>query len=458
MNNEVDKKIYKKHKTKYNDTDIGDLNELGSMNGNDDDNALKKKKIRKNKLKKKLSDVRSKLKNIKSKMLENSRSGKSDDEQSDGVDARCDGVDARDDSRGSTDNEQSDGRDNSREDGNEQSEDDRDDGNEQSEDEDKDDHDNKDNRNNRRSEKTVKWKKGPGRPRKIPKKEPIPRKGISANPTNPEYTIELLYDMPILIKKILVFFKSLASLYIQVLFRKDNIIFYAKDHHNMSKIRCLINANKLNHYYCKNNVDIGMSTKDLEMILNKVDKDYSSIIMLSTTNNTQKNFTIILENSMQIDEIHNIDVIGNYDHMNDENEFSDENYMIQFSWPGKYFRKTINDIKTISDQVSFVQEDCNSPFTIEYISMHKKIHSKHSVKNLEKIKYISKLQANDSFRVDVRIDNIRPISSSHIADEITILIDENKKFMTRAYIDNGTIEIKTLTKIIDHRNIENTLN
>lgn len=294
-------------------------------------------------------------------------------------------------------------------------------------------------------------KKGPGRPRKVPKKDPIPRKGIVAKPTNSEDVIEFLYDTPVILKKLIAFFKSLAAAQIQVLFRTTDIILYAQDHHKKSKIRVRIDAAKLNHYYCKAPLDIGITCKDLELLLNKVDKEYSSIILLSTAGNTKKTLTVVFENDIQIDESHTIDLIENYTKMTDENEFVDEDYGIQFEWPGKYFKKTINDIKTISTELSITQADSDSPLTFEYKSANKKIHSYHTVKNKEKIKLKSNLGNSDSFRVDVKVDYIRPISSAQIADEITIMVDETKKLMTKAFIDNKTIEIKTLTDIVDQR-------
>jgi hypothetical protein len=299
--------------------------------------------------------------------------------------------------------------------------------------------------------KTTGAKKGPGRPRKTPKKEPIPRKGISKTATNPDDHIEVLYEQPVLLRKIFQFFKSLAAAQIQILFRPKDIIFYAEDHHKKSKIRVRLDATKLNHYYCKSTLDVGVASKDLELILNKVDKEYSSIVLLSNLGSTQRNITLVLENDIQIDEMHTIDLVGQYDKMENESDFVDEDYMIKFQFPSKYFRKTINDIKTMSSQLSITQEDAESSLVFEYLTNNKKIQSKHTVKDNNKIKLVSELAAGDSFRVDVKIDYIKPISAAQIADEVTILVDENKAFMTKAYIDNETIEIKTLTEIIDDR-------
>ena len=297
----------------------------------------------------------------------------------------------------------------------------------------------------------VTTKKGPGRPRKTPKKEPLVRKGISKTPTNVDDHIEFLYDQPVLLKKIFQFFKSLAAAQIQIMFRPKDVVFYAEDHHKKSRIRIRIDASKLNHYYCKSVLDIGVASKDLELILNKVDKEYSSVVILSSIGSTQRSITLVLDNDIQIDEIHTIDLIGQYNKMENEEKFTDEDYAVKFQLPSKYFKKTIGDIKTMSSQLSITQEDNESPLVFEYLTPNKKIQSKHTVKDSNKIKLTSNLESGESFRVDVKIDYIKPISAAQIADEVIIMTDENKAFMTKAYIDNEAIEIKTLTEIIDDR-------
>jgi hypothetical protein len=293
-------------------------------------------------------------------------------------------------------------------------------------------------------------KKGPGRPRNKPLKEAPERKGIATEPTDEDDDIEVMYAMPILFKKIVSFFKLLAAAQIQIIFRPTEIIMYAQDHHEKSRIRVRIDAAKLNHYYCRRVINIGVNCKDMERIFNKVDKEYNSIIILSTTGHTQKRITMILKTEMQIDENHMIGLVGTYNHITNEDDFIDDNYMIQFTLPCKYFKKTINDIKSIASDMSITQEDGNSPLEIEYISKNKKIKSNHVVKNKKKINLISNVD-EIAFRVDIKVDYIKPISSAQIADNITIMVDENKAFMTRATIDDGAIEIKTLTEIIDNR-------
>jgi hypothetical protein len=294
-------------------------------------------------------------------------------------------------------------------------------------------------------------KRGPGRPPKTLKKDPIPRKGISRNPQNSDSYVEFLYDQPVVMKKIFSFFKSVAASEIQILFRPTDIIFYAVDHNEKTRIRVRIDGSKLNHYYCRDVLDVGISQKEMEMILNKVDKDYSSLVILSDVGTTRRNLTIVFETDIQIDELHRIDLIASYNKMTNEEAFTDEDYMIKFNFPGKYFKKTVGDIKSMSSQLSITQEDNESPLIFEYLTDNKRIQSKHTVKDSNKIKLTSNVENGESFRVDICIDYLKPISSSQIANEIDILVDENKAFMTKSYIDDGTIEIKTLTEIIDER-------
>lgn len=294
-------------------------------------------------------------------------------------------------------------------------------------------------------------KKRPGRPRKNPKRNPEPRNGIASTPQNQDHVLEMFYSIPLIFKKIIAFFKSLASLELQIIFRHEEVIFYATDHLKKSEVRIKIDAHKLHHYYCKREFHIGLNCHDLELIFNKVDKDYVNLKFISDVSSQQKTLMIMLDNHININETHTVRLIGNYKRMSNEDEFLDTDYMIKFMYPSKYFKKTISDIKTMSSRLCIIQESSEDPLEIEYRSDNKKVQSRHIAKSSSKIKLESHLDPDDSFRVDIVVDYIKPISNAQIADDVYILVDENKKLMTCSYIDDGTIEIKTLTQIIDNR-------
>lgn len=300
-------------------------------------------------------------------------------------------------------------------------------------------------------EKKNQHKRKPGRPCKQVKKPLMPRNGITKFPTNPEHFIEMVYDKPMILKKIFQFFKQLATTKVQIIFKPTEIILYCVDHLEKSMVYVKLDAKRLNHYYCQEELDVGMSCKDIELIFNTIDKEYTSIVILSNQATMQRNIMFVLENDIQADETHIVDLISQYSRCK-ENEFLDIDYMIKFKFSGHVFKKTINDIKTMSNQLSIRQEDEGHNLLFEYFTKNKKTHSQHKFKNSSKIQLDSKLKRGDSFRVDIKIDYIKPISSAQIADEINILVDENKKFMTISIIDD-IAEIKTLTEIIDERTI-----
>lgn len=294
-------------------------------------------------------------------------------------------------------------------------------------------------------------KKGPGRPRKTPKKEPIPRKGIAKTPQSAESHVEVLYTHPLLLKKIFLFFDAIKANDIQIIFRPKEIIFYTVDHHDVTRIRVKVDATKLHSYYCRSALDICINSDDISLILNKVDKDYSSIVIISDTISNKSEINIVLENDMQVDETHRLKTITPRKRMEDEDSFIDEDYMIRFKLPSKFFKKTISDIKTMSSNLGITQDDNKSPIVFEYVTHNKKTHSKHTLKDSNKIELQTNLSDDESFRIDVQVDHLKPIASAQLAPEINILVDENKNFMTIAYIDDGTIEVKTLTNIVDLR-------
>ena len=296
-------------------------------------------------------------------------------------------------------------------------------------------------------------KKKPGRPRKTPIKQQKQRSGIADKPLDSSNYMEFLYDKPLLFKKIWQYFKHMAVDRIQCIFRKNEIILWCKDHQDKSKMRISINANKINHYYCFDELDIGMSCKNPEIIMSTIDKTYTYILFLSKNEYTQNELRIILNNEIEIDESHRVELIGDYDKIHNEIQFLDEDYTIKFELPGRYFKKMISDIRTFSDYVTIRQDGINEPLIFEYQKSDKKIKSHHIVRNNNLINFKSGLAAGDSFRVSFKIDYVKPISSALLVENITIYAHENKPLIFSVSMDNGTISLKILTDLIDERSI-----
>ena len=301
-------------------------------------------------------------------------------------------------------------------------------------------------------ENNLSKKKKPGRPRKTPIREPRPRNGIVTSPKDENNFIEFLYDKPLIFKKLWQYFKLMAVDKLQIIFRPTEIIMWGEDHHLKSKMRIKINGDNVNHYYCPEEVDIGMTCKNPELIMSTIDKSYTSIVFLSKIGYTQKDIRIILKNDIEIDESHRIELIGEYEKMSNETMFLDSDYTIKFELPGRYFKKMISDIRTFSDQITIRQDGPNEPLIFEYTKQDKKVKSYNIVRNNKNINFTSKLKDSETFRVSFNIDYVKPISSALLSENITIYAHENKPLMVSILMDKSTVELKILTEIIDDRN------
>jgi hypothetical protein len=294
-------------------------------------------------------------------------------------------------------------------------------------------------------------KKKPGRPRKTPLREPRPRNGIVESPKDDSNFIEFLYDKPAIFKKIWQYYKLMAVDNIQIIFRKTEVIFWSEDHHKKSKMRIRIDVDKINHYYCADDLDIGMSCKNPELIMNTIDRTYTSILFLSKMNYIQKDLRVILNNEIEIDESHRIELIGEYNKISNEDQFNDTEYTIKFELPGRYFKKMISDIRGFTDQVTIRQDGPDEPLIFEYMKNDKKIQSYNIVRNNKTIKFQSKLTGDDTFRVSFKIDYVKPISSALLSENIIIYAHENKPLMFVIAMDKDVVDLCILTEIIDGR-------
>lgn len=301
------------------------------------------------------------------------------------------------------------------------------------------------------AKKVIAKKKRPGRPRKTPIREPRPRNGIVPQPKDPQDFVEFLYDKPLIFRKLWQYFKLMAVDKIQIIFRKQEIIIWGEDHHKKSEMRIRIDAENVNHYFASEELDIGVSCNDPELVMSTIDKTYTSILFLSKVNYTQKDIRIILNNEIEIDESHTIELIGEYDKLTNEDKFLDMDYTIKFDLPGRYFKKMISDIRGFSDQITIRQDGVNEPLIFEYVKRNKKIKSYNIVRNNKAINFESKLQDDDTFRVSFNIDYVKPISSALLSETITIYAHENKPLMFDVTMDKNTIGLRILTEIIDER-------
>ena len=289
-------------------------------------------------------------------------------------------------------------------------------------------------------------KKKPGRPRKMPLKKPPERRGISTRPLNEENIVEMMYDMPSVFKRIFTLFKSMAVQEICMIFGHRSIVMITMDHLKKSNIKVEINCEKINHYYCSEETKIYLNPKNMEKIIQVLDKKYLSIAFVLNAGTARSILTVIYKNEIAIDEYREIDLIqpSVNTHMA---SFDDSEYPIKFTLPGKYFKKFINDISSFSDVLT-IEKIGTAPLTFSYISKDKTINSRHIVQSPGTIKLVSTIADDNIFSASVQIDYIKPLSSSLLADSVDISAHSHENMIFKIFVDNKTIEILINTNII----------
>ena len=240
------------------------------------------------------------------------------------------------------------------------------------------------------TKKTSGKKKGPGRPRKTPKKEPMARLGISDNPNSPENCVEIVYDLPMFIKKIKGFFKNLAAETIEYVYTPQRVYMYVRDHLKNSIVQVILHGDKLPFYYCDGVYHHIVNRTGLDKIFNMVDGDYDSVVYILEKGDHYGHITLTFTHNMGVHETHTIPV-GT---PNDETAVTDEEkekfekqdeYVLSFEFPGKFFKKVVSDIKSMSETVAITQNSKASHLVFVYNSGNKKINSNHTFTDDKKI-------------------------------------------------------------------------
>lgn len=295
-------------------------------------------------------------------------------------------------------------------------------------------------------------KKKPGRPRKNPIRQPQKRKGIVNYPEDERNHVEFLYDNPEIFKKILSYFKSHAVNNIFITFKDNYILFWCEDNLQKNKIRIKVNCSLINHYYCLDTLNIGISSDHLEKIMATIDKTYNSILILSQKDSIHNYIQIILKDDIYTDRSYKVELISDYNTFHNMDHLFDEcpRYTLNFKLPSKKFKAMVNDMAAFTDQVSIELHSPSDSMVFQYRSRDNKI--KHTTTFNNNIFSLKKnIEDGDTFHTSFKLEYVKSISSSLISEYIEIYADENRPLLFINDVDNGCIEVRTLTEIIDKR-------
>ena len=302
----------------------------------------------------------------------------------------------------------------------------------------------------------VKKGPGPGRPRKEGNEKKIEKIGIIDTPKSPDNIVEFIYDSPIIHKKIFSFLKSMNGNEIKIMFLKDKVQFISMDHLEKSYIKTTFDCKQSVSYYCSHEISVIITSKNIEKVIQKIDKNYNLIAFICKRDTYENKIIINFSNiELKIDETHEINIINynneesNYDRNDkyDRKEIDYKSYPIQFKLPSKYFKKVINDISKFSN-IFEIQRYNGIELQFPYETDGQIIVARNTFNDPKTIDLKSTLKKGDIFSVSTYIDNIKALSTSLISEHVEIFVDKKNDMVYKLAVEDSAVEILVYTEII----------
>jgi hypothetical protein len=295
----------------------------------------------------------------------------------------------------------------------------------------------------------------PGRPRKPIKKNVVPFVGLAteavnhaeAKGTDMEFILEILYDNPVMYKKIIGVFKSHDTETVRVRCTREHITFYAENASNHNHIYARVEGRNMSRYYCAyDHYEIGLKVLAFSKVLDTMTGDNSKIqinvrkryehqkIKLTTTNDELED-----QSEFELDILH----LEPYDWCIETVLGEEPNYPISFHLPAKYAKKKVGDFKTLSDTIS-----------IERVrGGHVRMSTSYTggggrydlyFKNPERIGLRCTVGPKEIFSTTVLIGYIRSFCSSLVSDELYFSADRTRDLILTAYLDQELLNKKPI--------------
>lgn len=305
-------------------------------------------------------------------------------------------------------------------------------------------------------------KKRPGRPKKEVPKKNIPKEGIVVEPSNLKMTsdprmlnsFELVYDNPIMFKKIFSLFKSMAVDNIRIKLEKTLIKMYAVDHTASNQIYVKIRGERMNRYYTSRILEFGLGPTYIQKILQTLNKDYIKIEWFTSVQFENSKIKIALSNDeMEEASVYTIDQdqLDPYNWEVEQELEQEKFYPLRFELPFKFFKKKVTDFKQLGE-IMKIEKHGDNPLKLNYNFTNNKGDQMTIFKNPSKINLVSQIEPGEIFSTSVYLDHIKPLAGTLISDVIQISAHKNHKLIFTALLDQD--ERSSKEKIADSEKCE----
>ncbi len=300
-----------------------------------------------------------------------------------------------------------------------------------------------------------KVKRRVGRPKLIkPPPSATVKRGVVGEPTIPDNSLEFIYDEPINLKKIFTLFKLMDTRDVRMEFNLHGVRISGAGHLKHNFINLHIDSTNITQYYCRHNMVMVVDQKNLECVIQKIDKSYTNIHFIAKQSSYMKELHIVLNDDQHgIKEFHTISLLESSISADDNivDALPYETYPLSFVLPSRYFKKVISDIGRFGKDFT-VERRAGVPLAFPYDSNSNTLEVNHMFTNPELFKVKSSLVDNEFISTTVRIEYIQSLATSLLSDEISVYVDHENMMVFKAVIgSNNTFTLILAVKIVSYK-------
>ncbi len=301
-------------------------------------------------------------------------------------------------------------------------------------------------------------KRGPGRPRKYPPPEQVPRNGISDQAQGSHSAIEFRYNDHETIKNIYNTIRSLGATMLYYIFTGDKVVIKCEGKYSDNHARIELDAKKVHHYFFRGedvddnkSVTVGIAYSCVDWMRKPVCKTYKNITIVYSSEKPVTHLEFVVESLDGTREFKK--ALAEYDCKSAGDAlFAPESaFGLCFSLPAHKFKEFVSNIKNShAAQITFSKESKDTPFYIEYFTQDRSA--------------FNRTRCPDQFTITHLNSDDRPLHVAIAAKYLTCLnssfpkgaifqiyLREDTSIIIKIKLDNGTVDLIITIPVIDVR-------
>jgi hypothetical protein len=239
---------------------------------------------------------------------------------------------------------------------------------------------------------------------------------------------------------------------VRIRYSPTGITYFARNHGKTSRVIANVIGEHVNWYYCEQTFWLGLNRETIEKMFSCIDKSFSKISIYHRHDDPDSLVFVLKDMDIEKECNYKFSVStleDDEDLLDAEKELSPESlstaFPIEFSLSDKQFKKSINDISNYSETVT-IEKLGDHPLQFTYTKVGMTYHEVY--RNSEKIKLKSSIDAGQTFRCTVKVENVKSLAASMVTEDVRIMVRETGDILFRSAIDEKALVVSTLVNLV----------